>query len=266
MKRIIIARALLAAALLSSCSAPKDIAYFQGLADGDAAGVPAPPAITVRPEDKISVVVNSRDEQLADLFNLPYVAKQLGQSSQGYRYYTSQGVSGYTIDSAGCIDFPVLGRVRVEGLTRSEIASLIKEELVSRDLVKDPVVTVEFMNLYVSVLGEVNSPGMYSIDKDRVSILDAISMAKDLTIYGNRGDITVQREEGDTVTTYKLDLCAGRELYASPAFYLRQNDVVYVSPNRTRKFQSTLNGNTVRSTSFWISIASLITSICVLIK
>ncbi len=251
--------------LLASCSTPKDITYFQGLEAGDISDINSAPMITVKPEDKISIVVNSRDPQLMDLFNLPYVSRQLGQATRNTSS-SLQGVSGYTVDAAGEIDFPVLGKIAVGGLTRTEISNLIKDKLISNNLIKDPIVTVEFINLYVSVLGEVNSPGMYSIDKDRVSILDAISMAKDLTIYGNRSDITVQRDEEGVITTYKVDLCDGKSLYASPVYYLRQNDVVYVAPNRTRAFQSTLNGNTFRSTSFWLSIASLIVSICVLIK
>lgn len=103
--------------------------------------------IRVRPEDKISIIVNSRDPQLTDLFNLPYVTRQLGQSSLRGSVGYNQGVSGYTVDDQGNIDFPVLGKIHVAGMKRVEIASYIKDELVSKNLVKDPVVTVEFMNL-----------------------------------------------------------------------------------------------------------------------
>lgn len=150
-------------------------------------------------------------------------------------------------------------------MKREEIAKFIKDKLIADNLVKDPVVTVEFMNLCVSVLGEVNNPGRFSIDRDRLTVLDALSMAGDLTIYGNRYKVLVLRQEGDTQRVYGINLTSGEHLYSSPAYYLQQNDVVYVEPNEVRSRQSTVNGNNVRSTSFWISLASLLTSIGILI-
>ena len=187
---------LIVACMLSlcACSTPKDILYFQDLHPGESEMTVADSLeIRVRPEDKISIIVNSRDPQLTDLFNLPYVSRQLGRSSLQGSVGTSQGVSGYTVDDQGNIDFPVLGKIHVAGMKRVEIASYIKDELVSKNLVKDPVVTVEFMNLCFSVMGEVNAPGRFNIDRDRLTILDALSMAGDLTIYGNREKVLVLR-------------------------------------------------------------------------
>ena len=256
------------AALLSSCATPKEVVYFQDLqqTDGTLAAVQAK-EIRVRPDDKISIIVNSRDPQLTDLFNLPYVSRQLGQTLRSVTstYGQSQGVSGYTVDSDGNIDFPVLGKIHVEGMTREEIGRCIKDELIGQDLVKDPVVTVEFMNLTVSVMGEVAKPGRYAIERDRITILDALSMAGDLTIYGRRDAVMVQRMEGDTLQVYELNLVSGQDVYNSPAFYLQQNDLVYVAPNDVKVRESTVNGNNIRSTSFWISLGSLLTSVAVLI-
>lgn len=256
------------AALLSSCATPKEVVYFQDLqqTDGTLAAVQAK-EIRVRPDDKISIIVNSRDPQLTDLFNLPYVSRQLGQTLRSVTstYGQSQGVSGYTVDSDGNIDFPVLGKIHVEGMTREEIGRCIKDELVGQDLVKDPIVTVEFMNLTVSVMGEVAKPGRYAIERDRITILDALSMAGDLTIYGRRDAVMVQRMEGDTLQVYELNLVSGQDVYNSPAFYLQQNDLVYVAPNDVKVRESTVNGNNIRSTSFWISLGSLLTSVAVLI-
>lgn len=151
------------------------------------------------------------------------------------------------------------------GLKREEIAEHIKNELVTKNLVKDPVVTVEFMNLCVSVMGEVNNPGRFSIDRDQMTILDALSMAGDLTIYGNRQKVMVLRQEDGQQRVYGVNLTSGEHVYTSPAYYLQQNDVVYVEPNDVRSRQSTVNGNNVRSTSFWISLASLLTSVAILI-
>lgn len=110
-------------------------------------------------------------------------------------------------------------------------------------------------------MGEVNRPGQYKISKDKVTILDALSMAGDLTIYGKREKVLVMREENGKQHVYGINLCSGNHIYSSPVYYLQQNDVVYVEPNGTRARQSTVNGNNVRSTSFWISLASLLTSI-----
>lgn len=254
--------------LFSSCGTSKDVIYFQDLKPGETEiTLPEVESITVQPEDKISIIVNSRDPQLTDLFNLPVVSRQLGQSlrTNGASTGNNQGISGYTVNANGEIDFPVIGKIHVAGMKRDEIAQFIKNKLISGNLVKDPVVTVEFMNLCVSVLGEVNNPGRFSIDRDRLTILDALSMAGDLTIYGNRYKVLVLRQEGNTQRTYGIDLTSGEHVYSSPAYYLQQNDVVYVEPNSVKARQATVNGNNVRSTSFWISLASLLTSIGILI-
>ena len=258
----------LGVATLTSCGSSKKVVYFQDLKPGETEiQLPEVKAITVRPEDKISIIVNSRDPQLTDLFNLPYVSRQLGQSlsRNGITTGISQGVSVYTVNAEGEIDFPVLGKIKAAGMKREEIAETVKNKLITENLVKDPVVTVEFANLCISVLGEVNHPGRFSIDRDRLTILDALSMAGDLTIYGNRYKVMVLRQEGDIQRVYGIDLTSGNHIYTSPAYYLQQNDVVYVEPNDVKARQSTVNGNNVRSTSFWISLASLLTSVAILI-
>lgn len=268
-KLTVLAGLFVGASVLSSCGTSKEVVYFQDMQPGTTEiRMTAPVEITIRPEDKISIIVNSRDPQLTDLFNLPYVARQLGVSTRNggsSTYGNNQGISGYTVDAEGNIDFPVLGKIHVAGMKREEIARHIKDELIANNLVKDPVVTVEFMNLCISVLGEVNNPGRFNIDRDRITILDALSMAGDLTIYGNRFKVMVMRQEGDVQRVYGVNLTSGKHIYTSPVYYLQQNDVVYVEPNNVRARQSTVNGNNVRSTSFWISLASLLTSIGILI-
>ena len=248
-----------------SCSTPKEISYFQYLRPGvTELTVTDPVEIKVRPKDKLSILVNAQDPKLTNMFNLPIVSQQIGQESTGSSG-TSRGVSGYTVDSFGDINFPVLGKIRVEGMTREQIADYLTKQLKEQELIKDPVVTVEFMNLGVSVLGEVNKPGRISINRDNMTILDALSEAGDLTIFGKREKVLVLRQEDGKQRVYGVNLCSADHIYTSPVYYLQQNDVVYVIPNDTKSRQSTVNGNTVRSTSFWISLASLITSIAVLI-
>ena len=248
---------------LWSCSTPKEISYFQDLESVEGQRIGGAKGITVRPKDKISIIVNCKSPELTALFNLPYVTQRLGENSRstissGY----SQGyISGYTVDDRGCVDFPVLGEVHVAGMTREEIASEIKRELREQGQATDAVVTVDFMNLYYQVLGEVARPGRYAIDKDALTILDAIGAAGDLTIYGRRDRVKVLRDEGGRMRTYEVDLCSASDLIASPVYYVRQNDVIYVDPNDVRARQSTVNGNNVRSTSFWISLTSLAASI-----
>lgn len=243
---------------LSACGAPQQIAYFQDFNQNPDTLINLKSAvITAKPTDKLYIGVKSKDPQISQLFNLTGTAT------------TSTGVKDayyYTVDSKGNIDFPVLGTLHVAGRTRDQIAEEIKKVLVERNLVKDPVVTVSLTNLHYSVMGEVARPGQYEIEDEKVTILDALSKAGDLTIYGTREDVMVLRQENGHQKIYKINLCSGNSVFNSPVYYLQQNDVVYISPNKTKARQSTVNGNNVRSTGFWISLASLATSVAVLIK
>lgn len=249
-------------ALLSatSCGTPKNVAYFQDLNNNpDTVITLQNRVITVKPTDKIYIGVKSKDPQISQLFNLT------GGTSSGATNM-SQDAYYYTVDSRGDIDFPVVGKIQVAGLTREEIAEKVKKSLVDASLVKDPTVTVSLSNLHYSMMGEVAKPGQYAIDEEKVTILDAISKAGDLTIQGKRNDVMVLRQENGHQKIYKINLCSGRDIFSSPAYYLQQNDVVYVTPNDTKKRSSTLNGNTVQSTGFWISISSLIVTILTFLK
>lgn len=259
MKKVFIA--VFAAGLLAaSCAAPANVTYFQDSQDKEIATNVSTEQIRFRPEDKMSIIVNCQGAELMNQFNLPYVARYVGSQTDGFSSYNT-GISGYTVDADGNIDFPVLGKVHVAGLTRAEVAAKIKQELQVNDLVRDPVITVDYMNLFISLMGEVARPGRYAISRDRVTILDAIAMAGDLTIFGRRENVMVIRNENGVQKTYLVDLRSAEKLAQSPVYYINQNDLIYVSPNDMRTRQSTVNGNTVMSTSFWISIASLATTI-----
>ena len=259
MKKILL-MAMLALAL-ASCNTSKKIVYFQDIQVNRPEAITEARDITVQPKDQISILVSSKDPQLAALFNLPRVQYRVGDNNM---QNTNGDVSGYTLDTEGYIDFPVLGRLYVAGMTKSEIASFIKKRLMDENLINDPVVTVEFMNLYYSILGEVNNPGKYMITKDQITLLEALSMAGDLTIYGKRDAVFVVREEDGQRVTHWVDLRT-QDLFQSPVYYLKQNDVIYVQPNKVRAGQSTINENSVKSVSLWISIASFLSSLGVLL-
>ncbi|MCR5473297.1 MAG: polysaccharide biosynthesis/export family protein [Prevotella sp.] len=263
MKKNVFYSIALVALLFSSCATP-NVSYFNDMGNGQTEIIQQIMDIRLRPDDKISIVVNSKDPLLADLFNLPIISHRVGYS-QASGSSSSQSLSVYTIDKNGEIDFPVLGKLKISGFRRDEVGELIKSELIKRNLVKDPILTVEYANLGFNVLGEVNKPGRYTFDRDHLTILDAISLAGDLTIQGRRYNVFVMRETGNQMTTYRVNLQSGKELLQSPVFYIQQNDVIYVEPNSYRSRQTTVNGNNILSASFWISVASLLTSIAVLI-
>lgn len=245
----------------TSCGTPKDVAYFQDLNNNpDTVITLQNRVITVKPTDKIYIGVKSKDPQISQLFNL------MGETRGSSANNLSQDAYYYTVDSKGDIDFPVVGKIQVAGLTREEIAEKVRKSLVDASLVKDPTITVSLSNLHYSMMGEVAKPGQYAIEDEKVTILDAISKAGDLTIQGRRNDVMVLRQENGHQKIYKIDLCSGKDIFSSPAYYLQQNDVVYVTPNDTKKRSSTLNGNTVQSTGFWLSISSLLVTVLTFLK
>lgn len=256
--KLILAMTLLMAA---ACGTPQNIVYFQDIKGEQSLKADKTVPIRLKPTDQISVIVSCLDPQVASMFNLPYYSNRIGQTSGSGGSGGSQGVSGYTVDSQGYIDFPVLGKILVADLTREEVAEKIKEELIDSRQIKDPIVTVEFMNLGFSVLGEVNNPGHYKIDRDRFTIFDALAVAGDLTINGQREDILLIRHDGKKDHTYYLNMLDAHQLYDSPAFYIQQGDMIYVTPNDRRVRESTINGNNVRSTAFWFSVTSMIMTV-----
>lgn len=250
--------------LMSSCDVSKRITYFQDIQDHQTISGKTEqptPEIRLRPEDKISIIVNTKVPELTSLFNLPYTARILGQSTD-YINNVNQGTSAYIIKADGTIDFPVLGAVQAAGLTRDELSSYIKEELINRNLVNDPVVTVEFVNLQFSVMGEVRVPGSYKITRDHITLLEALSMAGDLNIDGRRDNVLVLRPNATgEITAYSVDMRSFDNVKNSPAYYIHQNDYIYIEPNKKRANQSTVNANTIQSASFWISVVSLLASV-----
>ena len=239
--KIWLAAAVMRAWLLSSCGSAQNVASIQDIQPNAMLALREAKPITLEPGDKLSIIIHSRDEELAKMFNIDG--------------------SAYTIGSDGKIDMPILGPITAEGLTRVDLANLIKYKLLTANLLRDPVVTVEFFNMSFSVLGEVNSPGRQSIDRDQITLLEALAQAGDLTIGGKRENIIVLRTENGRQIPYRVDLTNTASVYGSPAYYIKQNDVIYVEPTMARANQATATGNSVLTPQFWVSILSMVTTV-----
>lgn len=252
--------------VLSSCSSVRDFYYFQDTQAGDVNKVlNAAQTVKIKPYDKISILVTCKDPQLAAIYNLMSSYNRLGQTNAAY---SSGGyISYYTVDEQGNVDFPMLGKIHVAGLSRTEIAEKVKLQLITAPQgVKDATVTVEFADLHVGVLGEVRSAGIVPIDRDQFTILNALEKVGDLTQYGNRKNVKVFRKIGNVMHTYEVDLTNFNEMCSSPVYMLQQGDIIYVEPNKVKARQSTATGNTLLTPSFWMSVISVAVSVAVLLK
>ena len=255
MKRFFIPLLLVLCFLAASCSSTtwKNINYLQDIQADTSMNMAINKGIIIQPQDQLSIIVNSSNQELAAMFNKSVATRYAGSemSSGGGQY-----VTGYVVDNEGNITFPQLGHIKVSGLNRWELQSLLEEMLHSTGLLKDATVTVEFLNFKISVLGEVASPGSYSVAGDKITIFQALALARDLTIYGQRNNVMVIREKNGERTIYTLDPRSS-DIFNSPAYYLQQNDVVYVTPSDVRAGQSTINENYFKSGSFWMAMGSL---------
>lgn len=257
--------ALLFLSLFSSCSTPYNVAYFQDMPLEKQVPITPPVSVRLMPADKISILVSTRDASLSSLFSL-YSNYSIGSSNSNYGY-ANQRPSEYTVGSDGMIDFPVLGRIPVQGKTREELQLFIKQQLVDQNLVKDPIVTVEFVNLYVTMVGAAGHVGRIAIDRDQFTLLDAISQAGDLALTAQRENVRVIREVGpDQLISHEVNLCSAEELYNSPVYYLQQNDVIYIEPNNKVKRTTTEYGSSMVNYTFWVGLITSALTIITIFK
>ncbi len=252
------------ALVMTSCVVPKNITYFANAKNGEIHPIADNKGIILKPMDKLSIVINTKSVELNNLLNMPVTSQIIGYQEL-QQVNQSRGTSGYTIDADGNIDFPIMGKVKAAGMTRMELATHLKQTLEERQVAKDAVVTVEYMNLGFSVMGDVETPGFYEFNSDKVNLLQGLSMAGDLKITGKRKNVKVIRTNGEKQETYIVDLQDQNSMTASPAFYLQQNDVVYVEPNNYQKRQSAANSNEITKASFWLSAINVLTTVSVLI-
>lgn len=249
---------LCVAIVLASCNAQQRVLYIQGVENGTVIDLPENYLIRLRPFDKITVVVNSKNPELAKPFNSSSSYNSLtGGVSTGVN--TESSLQVMTVDKDGYITLPFLGKIKAEGLTRNELETNIEKALIDGGYIYDPNVNVNFVDFTISIIGEVNAPGRYDIDKDKITIFDALALAKDMTIYGSREDVAVLRERDGKRMVIKIDLRT-EEVFRSPCYYLEQNDIIIVSPNKYKAATAEINQNR----SFWISLASTAISLATL--
>ncbi len=253
----------ISALLMASCASQKRALYLQDLDTEAVTKIADSYQIRLKPHDRLTVVVNSRYPELAAPFNTASSLNSLtGTPIDGNRY-TSTSTSTLqvrTIDSEGMLEMPIIGKVACAGKTREEVAAEIARLIREGGHLNDPTVNIQFSDMAVTIVGDVAKPGRYNITTDRLSLLDALAMAGDLTIYGQRKDVTVIREENGVRTSTTLDLTS-QEIFTSPYYYIQQNDVIYVKPNKYK----TATGEYNQNRSFYISLISTAVSVATLI-
>ncbi len=249
---------MLVVALLASCKSATNISYMQNLQRNIAVEVQQAKTIKLQPGDRLNITVSSRDEELVRIFNV----NSSGSSSSG-----TSGAGTYTVDPQGNIDFPTLGLIAVGGKSRLDVTNEIKYRLLSGNFVRDAVVTVDYADMGFFALGELGTKGRVPITRDKVTILEAIAEAGDLTIDGKRENVTVLRTENGVQTPYTVNLCDAQSVYSSPAYYIQQNDIIYVEPTQKKANESTPTANMFNTPGFWMGLASFaITIINFLVK
>ncbi len=209
--------------VLPSCVSTRQATYFNGVNDGTITTTIPVPQSVIHKNDLLSISVTSLNAQATEVFNTPNSA---GAATPG-------DVTGYLVNADGSIQFPILGSLKAEGLTKEQLKETITKKLVDRQLLTDPIVTIRLLNFRVTVLGEVKNPNVIPVPNEKISLLEAIGLAGDLTIYGKRENVLVIREENGQKIIKRINLNSN-ELLSSPYYYLKSDDVVYVEPNKSR--------------------------------
>ena len=250
---------ILGALLLASCATNNRAAYIQQVQTDIPTAIEQDYQIRIKPLDRLTVTINSKDPELAAPFNAASSYNSLNGLSS-YSSSSNGNLQILTVDKEGKIQLPIIGEIDCDGLTRNELAKKIENTIRENGMVHDPIVIIQFADVKFSVLGEVARPGQFSITKDRISLFDALAMAGDLTIYGQRENVALIREENGMRTVHYFDL-KNPDILASPYFYLQQDDVVYVTPNKYKAQAGEINQNR----SFYISLVSVAVSVATLL-
>ena len=216
-----------------SCSSRKNVVLLQNIDFANTLASSADYNTLITCDDKLSIIVSTGDLEVDAPYNAPM------QSNVGGGGVSGGVTAGYIVDKNGCIDFPTLGRIKVAGLTRDQLVDLIQDGL--KNQVKDPTVTIQLINFRVTMLGAVQSPGALHVNTERFTILDAVGMAGDLSPKSKRNNVLVVRDKGGEITHGRLDLRSA-DIFMSEYYYLQQNDIVYVEPNKSAIRDSSTSG------------------------
>lgn len=251
---------LITTLLFVSCGTMEEIAYVYDAPRDTTVPLKGEFSKGIQANDLLSIYVESEEPSSTIQFNQE--TNKIAMSTTGVVMNPATGASsvpGYLVNNEGDIIFPVLGTIHVLGLTHNELAKLIEKRLVDEGHIKDPRVTVKLMNFKVCVLGDVQKPGELLVTGERLTIFEALSMVGDLTIYGQRYNVTVIREENGQRVIGELDL-SSKNVFDSPYYYLHQNDVVYVEPNMRRKKLAARDPNLISYISSAVSVVSVIST------
>lgn len=247
---------MLGVLLLTACGSSRNVAYLKNSDIVDLKQSKYLYDATIMPKDVLSITVSTVTPAAAAPFNLSVYPSLGGGANQSM--YSNQMLQSYLVDNNGNIEYPILGRLHVEGLTKSQCEQMILDSIMPYlNASEKPVVTVRMANYKISVLGEVHRPGMYTVGNEKINIFEALAQAGDLTIYGRRDCVKLIREDAEGgKEIHKLNLNdAG--LISSPYYYLQQNDIVYVEPNKV----SARNASIGQSTSLWLTSTSILISL-----
>ncbi len=243
--------------LLFSCATKDDVVYFNGINSSDNSVGLDSYSPTYHIDDELVIVVNAIDAEAAKPFNQMAVSYM-----DDIRYAMGrERIQTYIIDHEGMVEMPVIGKVKLAGLNRAQATQLLKDKL--KDYIKDPIVNIRTVNYKITVLGEVNRPGTYTATNERITLIEAIGMAGDLTIYGERENVLVIQDYDGKKTYTRVNLKSD-DLFKSPVYYLSQNDVVYVEPNKTRARGSSIGAATgvvISVVGILISVATLVVTV-----
>ncbi|MDR2414361.1 MAG: polysaccharide biosynthesis/export family protein [Odoribacteraceae bacterium] len=240
---------IILAFLLLSCGNSKQIVYFQDIDQANIAVHDVPYEAIIQPNDNLYIMVSSPSKpEAVNMFNT------LNDNVSSYNLQTI-AIKGYIVDNNGNINFPGLGQVHLGGLTKNAAIDSLQKKI-SLYVLAPVTVNVRFLNYKITVLGEVNRPGTYTVDNERITLLEALGLAGDLTIYGKRKNVLVYREVEGKLHFHRVDLTSSK-LFESDYFFLQQNDLVYVQPNRARTGSSIYNQNL----SVGMSLLSILVSV-----
>ncbi|KKM15354.1 hypothetical protein LCGC14_1696920 [marine sediment metagenome] len=242
-KNLSIKLLLVVFSILASCSSTDKIAYMaKGIDDNKALTDLENTSPALKSNDLLSISVSSLNKSASEIFNIEDSSVSQFAITQG----TVGQVSGYLVNNEGFIKFPILGEIKAAGITKDELSELIENLIVEKELLVQPIVDIRYLNYKVSVLGEVKNPGVYNIQNEKISFLEALALSGDLTIYGKRKDVMLIREEFGLRKTVLIDLTE-KSFLKSPYYYLKTNDIIYVQPSKKKV-------GSVSNTPQWLSI------------